>query len=140
MAAASEDHAQTYADGAAGDFKRYVERMRDQHDLWHVVTQYGRDTLGETCLLAFTYAQTGNRGVGIIALVGAWNTRREFGKGVFGAVWAAYRAGRHASWLPEQDWEALLPLPLADVRRQLAIPPPTAYRQVLAAASAPPSA
>ena len=137
LAAASEDQ---YNDFADADLKRYAERMRDQHDLWHTVTQYGRDTLGEACLLAFTYAQTGNRGVGVIVLTGAWKISRELGNGVFNAIWRAYRAGRHASWLPEQDWEALLRLPLADVRRQLAIPPPIAYRQVLATASTTPSA
>ena len=42
------------------------------HDLWHVVTGYGRDELGEACLLAFTYAQNKNRGVGFIAFVGCF--------------------------------------------------------------------
>lgn len=135
LAAASNDdgvEAYTFDDP---DLTRYGERMRDQHDLWHVVTQYGRDTLGEACLLAFTYAQTGNRGVGVIALVGAAKLRRELGRGVLKAMWRAYRAGRHASWLPEQDWEALLHLPVEDVRRQLAVRPPTAYREVLARAA-----
>ncbi len=127
LAAASENY-----DDLPPDYKRFAERMRDQHDLWHTVTQYGRDTLGEACLLAFTYAQTGNRGVGVIVLAAAWKLREELGNGVFKAIWRAYQAGRHASWLPEQDWEALLSLPLADVQRQLAIPPPLSYREVLA--------
>ena len=46
------------------DLKRFGERMRDQHDLWHTVTQYGRDPFGELCLLAFSYAQLKNRGIG----------------------------------------------------------------------------
>src|ERR1700756_280680 len=33
-------------------------RTRDVHDLWHVLTGYGRDALGEACLVAFSYAQT----------------------------------------------------------------------------------
>ena len=37
-------------------------RLRDSHDLWHVVSGYGRDELGELSLLAFTYAQTRNPG------------------------------------------------------------------------------
>ena len=117
---------------AAYDFddpnlRRYADRMRDQHDLWHATTQYGREPFGEACLLAFTYAQTGNRGVGLIAAVGAWKISRELGRGVFRAMWRAYHAGRHASWLPEQDWEALLRLPVAEVRRLLAIRPPGTY-------------
>ena len=40
------------------------------HDLWHVTTGYGRDALGELSLLAFTYAQEKNRGIGAIVLYG----------------------------------------------------------------------
>jgi ubiquinone biosynthesis protein COQ4 len=32
------------------------------HDIWHVLTGYRRDALGEACLVAFSYAQT--RGLG----------------------------------------------------------------------------
>ena len=48
------------------------------HDLWHVTTGYGRDALGELSLLAFTYAQEQNRGIGAIALYGYWKVGREF--------------------------------------------------------------
>ena len=104
------------------DMRRYAERMREQHDLWHTLTGYGRDPFGEVCLLAFTYAQTGNKGLGLIALVGTLKGLQKAGPQVPKAVWAALQAGRHASWLPEQDWERLLNLPVEDVRRQLAIP------------------
>ena len=111
------------------DMRRYAERMREQHDLWHTLTGYGRDPFGEVCLLAFTYAQTGNKGLGLIALVGTLKGLQRAGARVPKAVWKALQAGRHASWLPEQDWERLLLLPVDDVRRQLAIPPPArAYR------------
>ncbi len=131
VAASMIDDVQAY-DLDDPNLRRYAERMRDQHDLWHAVTRYGRDPFGEACLLAFTYAQTGNRGVGLIAVVAAWKLGRELGSGVFKAMWRAYQAGRHASWLPEQDWEALLRLPVAQVRRLLAIRPPDAYFDVLA--------
>lgn len=111
------------------DMRRYAERMREQHDLWHTLTGYGRDPFGEVCLLAFTYAQTGNKGLGLIALVGTLRGLQKAGARVPKAVWTAFQAGRHASWLPEQDWERLLRLPVDDVRRQLAIAPPArAYR------------
>ena len=111
----------------------FGERMRDQHDLWHTLTQYGRDPFGEACLLAFTYAQTGNRGIGLITLAAGWRLSRDLGSGVFRALWQAYQGGRHASWLPAQDWDALLRLPIAEVRRLLAIRPPSAYLEVRAA-------
>ncbi len=129
VAASANDDVDAY-DFQDKNLRRYGERIRDQHDLWHTLTRYGRDPFGEACLLAFTYAQTRNRGVGVITLVGAWKISRAAGSGVLKAMWRAYQAGRHASWLPEQDWEGLLRLPLADVRRQLAIPAPSVYFEV----------
>ena len=114
------------------DLKRFGERMRDQHDLWHTVTQYGRDPFGELCLLAFSYAQTKNRGIALIVFAGAFRAVRHLGPQALKAVWHAYRAGRHASWLPGEDWAANLGLPVDEVRRQLAIKPPAEYREVLA--------
>jgi len=101
------------------------DRLRDMHDLWHVVTGYGRDEAGEVALLAFTYARLRNRAIGAIAGVGA----------VIGAVqggglawprylWRAYRRGCTAEGLEVAPWEAWLGRPLADVRRDLAIEPP----------------
>lgn len=116
------------------DMRRYAERLREQHDLWHTLTGYGRDPFGEVCLLAFTYAQTRNKGLGLITLAGTWKGFQKAGSQVPKAIWAAYQAGRHASWLPEQDWERLLHLGVDDVRRQLAIRPPApAYREAVAA-------
>ena len=110
--------------------KLYTLRLRDQHDLWHVVTGYGRDTFGEACLLAFTYAQTKNRGIGLIALIGMLKLSKEIGPEVRGAWWRAWRDGRKAAWLPAADWEALLELPIAEVRRQLNVGPPQKYLKV----------
>lgn len=45
-------------------------RMRDTHDLWHVLTGYSGDVLGETALLGFIFAQTGNPGVALIIALG----------------------------------------------------------------------
>jgi hypothetical protein len=39
------------------------------HDLFHIVTGYGRDPLGEACLTAFSFAQTGLKGFALIATV-----------------------------------------------------------------------
>ena len=125
--------AETRFDNA--DTRRYAERLREQHDLWHTLTGYGRDPFGEVCLLAFTYAQTGNRGIGLIVLVGALKGFKEVGPAVPRAIWSAYRGGRHASWLPAEEWERALRAPLKDVRRSLAIPRPARpYREYAATA------
>ena len=119
-------------DEMSPDMRRYAQRLRDQHDIWHTLTQYGRNELGEACLLGFTYAQTRNRGIGMIVLTGGWKLYKALGSRVLRAIWQGFRSGLHASWLPGEDWEALLELPIDEVRRQLAIRPPTAYWEVAA--------
>ena len=100
------------------------------HDLWHTLTDYGRDELGEACLLAFTYAQTKNRGIGVICLAGCLKLREFYGPAIFPAAWAAYKAGKRAVWLPAENWETRLAQPIDDVRRALNIEPPEAYLQL----------
>ncbi len=101
-------------DPAGGRLRR---RMRDSHDLWHVVTGYDRDLIGEAALLAFTYAQTRNRGVGLIVAI-AWLRSPGAARRV---IREAFLRGRRAGWLPAVPWEALLPLPLAQVRAELGL-------------------
>ena len=112
------------------DLRRFGTRQRDMHDLWHTLTQYGRDTLGEACLLAFTYAQTKNRGLGVICLAGCFKLRAVYGSEVFKAAWRGYKDGKRAAWLPGQDWEHLLTLPIEQVRTQLGITTPQQYAEL----------
>lgn len=106
----------------------FVERLRDAHDLWHVVTDYGRDGHGEICLLAFMFAQLRNPGLLMIVLAGA----REFSKTLphidaWALAYEGWCLGRAAVPLSSADWEALLPQPLDAVRRQLKVTRPNAY-------------
>jgi ubiquinone biosynthesis protein COQ4 len=106
----------------------FANRQRDMHDLWHTLTNYGRDELGEVCLLAFTCAQSANRGLAFITLVGTFQLSKQYGLGVPQAVLRAYRDGKQAAWLPAQDWETLLTQPIGSVRAQLNIRPPARYQ------------
>ncbi|MBC7506914.1 MAG: ubiquinone biosynthesis protein, partial [Sandarakinorhabdus sp.] len=54
----------------------YGRRIRDAHDLWHVVTGYGLDSLGEACLVAFSYPQTRSLGWAFIAVGAAIKSRQ----------------------------------------------------------------
>ena len=54
---------------AGEDMTLFRERSREMHDLFHIVTGYGRDQLGEACLTAFSFAQTGLKGFALIATV-----------------------------------------------------------------------
>lgn len=109
----------------------YARRLRDVHDIWHVLTGYGRDALGEACVVAFSYAQTGHKGFGFIGLAGAWEISREApGAGALSAVLEAFRLGRRAAWLPAETYEALFAEPLEAARRRLEIQPPRRYLTV----------
>lgn len=111
---------------------KYHERMRDAHDLWHVTTGYGRDPLGELCLLAVTYRQLGNLGILVIIAAGFFVTRKEAPElGIGRALREAFRLGKAAKGLPGAHWEDLLQMPLEDVRRQLGVATPLAYRRIV---------
>jgi ubiquinone biosynthesis protein COQ4 len=100
----------------------FGERLRDMHDLWHVVTGYGRDLIGEAGLLAFTYRQTRNRGIGLIVFVAYLRSGREFPQERV-LIRDGLRRAKRAEWLPGADWEALLERPLEEVRQTLRVEP-----------------
>jgi ubiquinone biosynthesis protein COQ4 len=102
------------------------DRMRDAHDLWHVVTGYGTDLVGEAALLAFSYAQTKNPGVLLVVLLGAARFAGEQRE----VMWDGYKRGARAAWLPEVEWESLLARPLDEVRRLLEVGPLPVYTPV----------
>jgi len=119
---------------ASDDVTLFRERNREMHDLLHVVTGYGRDPLGEACLVAFSYAQTRLKGFAVIAVfAGRKIGRRHPGQPVRRAVFEGYRHGRAAGWLPEADWEGLLAQPVEAIRTQFSIKPAKYYPKVLAA-------
>ncbi|MGN6620750.1 MAG: Coq4 family protein, partial [Sphingomonas sp.] len=50
-------------DELAHPYAWFGRRVRDTHDIWHVLTGYRADeSLGEACLVAFSYAQVGGLG------------------------------------------------------------------------------
>jgi ubiquinone biosynthesis protein COQ4 len=107
------------------------ERMRDTHDLWHAVTGYQGDVLGEAALLAFLFAQTWNLGVGLIVMAALVKSSHE--PGARQLIAAGFRRGWRAAWLPAVEWEALLARPVAEVREQLRVDGPPQYRPIRSA-------
>jgi ubiquinone biosynthesis protein COQ4 len=88
------------------------------HDLWHVLTGYGTDPEGETQLLAFTLAQLPGRFSRVVTIGAGLRCVRQAGLGFARSLQAAWLRGHRAVWLPALPYEALLPLPLAEVRAQ----------------------
>jgi ubiquinone biosynthesis protein COQ4 len=106
-----------------------ARRTRDVHDVWHVLSGYGRDGLGEACLVAFSYPQTRSLGWALIALGAVSRTRK--GKYPYArAILQGYRRGKAAGWLLGEDYEALFAEPLEAARRRLGITPPTIYDSI----------
>lgn len=107
----------------------FGRRTRDVHDIWHILSGYHRDALGEACLVAFSYAQTKGLGwalIGVAAALRARDGKHPYAK----AIWQGYKRGKAAVWLLGEDYEALLNEPLEAARRRLNITPATLYNAI----------
>ncbi len=112
----------------------YLCRLRDTHDLFHVLTTYGRDALGEAALLGFSYEQNQNLGVKFIAYAAARQIKKVTGTSapLYGAIREGRDLGKAAAKLAHMDVEAVMRSDIDEVRKQLNIGTPVLYRQCLA--------
>jgi ubiquinone biosynthesis protein COQ4 len=109
----------------------FGRRTRDAHDIWHVLSGYHRDGLGEACLVAFSYAQTGSLGWALIAAGAVLRRSRSGVKHPYvRAIWQGYQRGKAAKWLAGEDYEQLMNEPLEAARRRLNITPATIYDSI----------
>lgn len=110
----------------------YGNRRRDTHDLLHVLTGYGRDALGEACVLGFSYGQDRGKGGLFIGYMAALEIRKTLPKGAptLKAVRQGQSNGKAAQKLINQDIVALLSEPLDAARARLGIAPPTVYQDI----------
>lgn len=115
------------------DLQWYGNRLRDTHDLFHVLTGYGRDALGEACLLGFSYSQNRGRGVIFIAFMAARRMAKALPRSahVMDCLWEGKRNGRMALPIIREDILSLLREPLEDARKRLSIQRPEAYLNAL---------
>ncbi len=133
LAAASDAAAKQFGGRArvSDEAQVFGTRVRDLHDVFHVLTGYDRDMRGEMAVLAFTFAQTRNTGIAYMIwrslLRGGWNS--ETGK----LIRQGYRRGRRAKWLLDEDWETLFEQPIDQVRQQLGVGEPPVYKQLRSA-------
>lgn len=117
------------------DLAWFGHRLRDTHDMFHVLSGYGRDGLGEAALLAFSYGQNPGRGILFISNMAFRQMRKQLGRELdFKAVYREAREnGKRAGKIVQQDILAMLEEPLDVVRERLGIKPPLAYRAALKA-------
>lgn len=101
--------------------KRYVgQRLRQTHDLGHVMTGYNTDVAGEIELQAFTFGQLRTPFAFFVALGGVLKSPIER-RDIVARVIRAYRRGRNAEQLCYRAWEKRFERPLADVRAELGL-------------------
>jgi ubiquinone biosynthesis protein COQ4 len=107
----------------------FMDRLRDTHDLAHVLAGYGRDALGEQCVLGFTDGQFHDRTDWFIAWIGAleFSARVKSKAPVLRAVAEAQRNGCAALPIFQEDIRALLAEPLEAARARMGIRSPTLY-------------
>lgn len=97
-----------------------AQRLRQTHDIWHVLTGYYPDVPGEVALQAFTFAQTHAALSFLIAVSGAlrWSLSHPQ---ILARTIDGYRRGKRAKFLPVLRLEEMWSLPLEEVRRSLGI-------------------
>ncbi len=118
-----------HEDMLAHPYAWFGRRIRDTHDIWHVMTGYKADeSLGEAALVAFSYAQVGGLGWAFIGGAAALKSIGVTGNMLFAkAVWEGYRRGKKAKWLAGEDYEKLLHEPIDAARARLGLVEPVAY-------------
>jgi ubiquinone biosynthesis protein COQ4 len=131
IVAASEEGRREPAEKSAPDVAYFEQRMRDTHDLWHAVTGYRGDVLGEAALLGFSFAQTRNPAIALIVLAALLKTREA--PEARRLIVEGFRRGRRASWLVDMEWESLLALPVEEVRARLGVDAPPVYAPIRSA-------
>ena len=106
---------------ADAEHEWFYARLNVMHDLWHVLTGYGTDELGEAALIAFSEAQIPNRSFPILLAAAVWMGPKSWDFAWPRYLWRAWRRGRRATLLTAAPYEALLPRPVPEVREQLGI-------------------
>ncbi len=98
-----------------------IQRVRQTHDLWHVVTGHNTDPAGEIALQAFTFGQLRAPSTFILSTVGTLRGLREQ-PSLPRDVLAAFLRGRRAEKLITFPWEDHWATPLTEVRAMLGLP------------------
>ena len=98
-----------------------IQRLRQTHDLWHVVTGYDTDPASEVALQAFTFGQLRAPSSGILALLGTLRGS-QLKRDLVVDVLRALRLGARAEKLAAFPWEDHWAAPLTEVRTMLGLP------------------
>ncbi len=98
-------------------------RMRQTHDLWHVLTGYAPDVRGEILLQAFTYAQVHAPSAFLLYFGGALRQRMFLRRRDRAALDEALARGQATKLLVTFRWEDHWATPVSELRAMLGCPP-----------------
>ncbi len=108
-----------------------ANRLRDIHEIVHVLSGYGTDVLGEMCEIAFNIREDPRPRAACFAIrTNVAKFRRLGYRHGEAAIADAFRRGSSVGIMVGADWEALLDRRLEDVRAQLGISPPPSYEPI----------
>lgn len=112
------------------DLDWYADVRRDTHDMLHIMSGYGRDALGEACVLNFTVGQHKGFGAKFIAVMAGRriNKHAPAAAPIYAALKQASRNGKIAGKVAREDFRELVKENLEQARARLGINPPTLYK------------
>lgn len=111
-------------------------RGKQTHDIWHAVTGYGTDTVGEIGLQAFYLAQAGDNGDEFAMLLisaaclGSVLKEQHIMGTLIEAIGEGYKLGKAAKPIHPVHWEEMWDRPLEDIRAEynITVPKITHYQ------------
>ena len=116
-----------------------ANRLRDIHEIVHVISGYGTDVLGEMCELAFNIREDPRPRAARFAIrVNVANFRRNGYRHAEAAIGQAFQRGCRVGLMVGADWEAMMDWQLDDVRTRLGISEPPSYEPIPPTGEAPP--
>lgn len=105
-----------------------ARRYRDTHDLYHTLTGYKTDTLGEVAMLAFSYAQQKLPSWGVLLLIGI--IKIKFHPMKLAAIYEGYRRGKKSTWILGENFETMIYEDLSACKDRLNISKATIYEKI----------
>ncbi|MBD1937418.1 Coq4 family protein [Microcoleus sp. FACHB-68] len=112
------------------DASYIVLRIRQTHDIWHIVTDFSVDVVGELGLKAFELAQTRRTMSAILLAGGLLSTLFKAPEGLdslLDRIAVGYRMGAKAKPFLAQKWEEHWDKPLSEWRKELGVEPMSVY-------------
>ncbi|MEM9838510.1 MAG: Coq4 family protein [Pseudomonadota bacterium] len=110
------------------EYSAFIWYLNLTHDMFHILTGYNRDSLGEAALLNYTCRITGNRGIKYLAKMAGLRIKAEaLDVPVFRVIHNAKAMGLASADLLHADFIGMLDRPLREVREELNIVPDPVY-------------